>query len=109
MTAAPKRRWFQFSLRGLWLAVTLAAILSAIFGRSFYLHRMAVFHDDEKDRQIAEWRQEYESFGKGLNSAASEARKRELYFHHRTLANQYRKAIYRPWTAVNEVQPADST
>ena len=34
MPAAPKRRWFQFSLKGLLGLLTLAAALSALFGYS---------------------------------------------------------------------------
>jgi hypothetical protein len=104
MNVKPKRRWFQFSLRAMLMVMTLVAIP---LGRVAYLRQMAVFHDGERARCLVVWRQEYELFDKGSGSAASEAQKREVYFHHKTLADQYRKAAYRPWTVVNEVPPKD--
>jgi hypothetical protein len=95
----PKRHWFQFSLRTMLVVTTLAAIP---LGRVAYLRQMAVFHDIEHDRHLVKWRQEYESLDKGSGSTASEAREREMYFHHKLLANQYRQAAYRPWTLVKE-------
>ena len=102
ITAKPKRRWFQFSLRAMLIVMTLVTIP---LGRVAYLRQMALFHDRAQARHLGEWRQEYASYEKGLSSAAEEARKRELYFHHKTLAAQYRKAIYRPWTVVTEAPP----
>src|SRR5436190_3472864 len=69
----PKRRWFQFSLRAMLIVMTLVAI---VLGRVAYLRQMAVYHDREQARHLGEWRQGYESFDKGLSSAAAEARKR---------------------------------
>jgi hypothetical protein len=102
VTAKLKRRWFQFSLRAMLMVMTLVAIP---LGRVAYLRQMAAFHDAEQARHLGEWRQEYASYEKGLGSAAEEARRRERYFHHKTLAAQYRKATYRPWTVVNEARP----
>jgi hypothetical protein len=36
MTSAPKRRWFAFSLRTLFVTVTLVAILAALLVRSWH-------------------------------------------------------------------------
>jgi hypothetical protein len=93
-----------YSLRSLMIVVTLVCVvLGGVMGRVEYLRRWAVFHDGKQASHLVQWRQEHESLDKGLSSAAEEARKRGLYFHHKTLADQYRKVTNRPWTVVNEV------
>jgi len=95
VTATPKRRWYQFSLRGLWLAVTVSAVLFAILGRSLYLHRMAVFHDNE-----------------GMSCMTKECKSIDdlvahsiEYAQHAELRQRYRYAAWRPWTIVDTKPP----
>ena len=88
----------KYSLRSLMIVVTLVCVvLGGVMGRVEYLRRRGAFHDREKAMHLAQWRQEYES-----RPEAWLDRERALYFHHKVLAIQYREAIYRPWTLIDE-------
>src|SRR5262245_1772999 len=93
----------KYSLRSLMIFVTLICVMLGVWvGRVEYLRRWAVYHDRERDRHFAQWRQEYESLGSGFGSA-SESRKWGVYLHHKALAIEYREAMNRPWTTVDEL------
>ena len=94
----------KYSLRSLMIVVTLACVvLGGVMARVEYLRRQAVFHDAQQARHLAQWRKSFER----TNLADLEAHERELYFHHRLLAKEYRKAAYRPWVIVTETpEPA---
>ena len=98
----------KYRLRSLMIVVTLVCVvLGAVMVRVEYLRRWAEFHDREGARHQLKWQQAYESFDHGLGSNATEDRERiiycqEKYFYHRSLANEYRQAAYRPWTVVTE-------
>jgi hypothetical protein len=88
----------KYSLRSLMIVVTLACIVAAIAGRCFYLHRMAVFHDEEAMRH-------------GLKPHVSDKQDYEDSVHfaeHVIIARRYRAAIWRPWTIVDTTPPADA-
>jgi len=93
----------KYSLRSLMIVVTLICVgLGGVMGRIEYLRRCVTYHDRERAKHLVQWRREYELLAKGSGSVASEAREREFYFRHKSLGDQYRMAIYRPWTAVKE-------
>lgn len=94
MTTIPILRW-QFSLR--WLIVTVV-VLFAVVSRVAYFHQRASFHEHEAAR--------YESMMSErsrllLNDAAPLVQAHE----HRYLAERYRRAMYRPLTAIFEPTP----
>lgn len=93
----------KYNLRTLMIVVTLICVLLA--GRIAYLRKCAEFHDREQARHLAQWRQEYASSEYDSNLIAKAAHERELYFHHKYIADQYRKATHRPWILVNPDQP----
>lgn len=80
-----KRRWHQFTLRGLLLAMTLTTV--ALGGRIEYLRRMAVFHEAEAARYQAM------DFDLGILQKG---------LSHQEIAREFRAAITRPWTTVDE-------
>jgi hypothetical protein len=96
----PKRRWFQFSLRTLLVAMTAAAVLT---GRVTYLRRMADFHQGQTT-----WVQKHRNF---LNSVSFDtpadewSRLDELEARHARLASEYERASWRPWLIVQESMP----
>jgi len=83
--AAPKRRWHQFTLRGLLVAVTLLAVI--LGGRIEYLRRMAMYHEREAERYKA-MDFDLDTLQKGLS--------------HQQIAQEFRAAMTRPWTTVDE-------
>jgi hypothetical protein len=78
----PKRRWFQFSLLSLLIIVTLACFL--LGGRIEYLRQRAMFHEGE--------------------AAKIEAGRFDMqaFLSHQQIARDFREAMFRPWTLVNE-------
>ena len=91
MTAKPKRRWFQFSLRGL-----LATVLGSTFplARIAYLHHLADFHQREAERLSALPTAGISVIDK-FDALVSQ-------IEHMQLADAYREATYRPWMVVDE-------
>ena len=85
MNPVPKRRWNQFTLRGLLLAVTLLAV--GLGGRIEYLRRMAMYHEREAER--------YHNMDFSLESLQHEV-------SHMEIAREFRAAMTRPWTTVDE-------
>jgi hypothetical protein len=84
-SVSPHRRWHQFSLRGLFLAITLATV--ALGGRIEYLRRMAVYHEREAEK--------YHAMDFDLETLQKE-------LSHHVISQEYRAAITRPWTIVDE-------
>lgn len=142
----PKRSWFRFSLRTLFIATTLFA---AVLGRVIYLYRKAEFHDEKFGRLIsviserehksgyddteADVRNKVDSLLRGdqklrveptngysvpmfvfetgflhveIVRAHSVDDVRQAIYH-RKLANAYGRAVYRPWTIVQEPSPSE--
>src|SRR6185436_693546 len=85
----------KYSLRSLMIVVTLACVVSAIAGRSYYLHRMAVFHGNEGLRIGLQKRASLRDEISGVISFAQ----------HLELAKRYRAAVWRPWTIVDTQPP----
>jgi hypothetical protein len=84
-SSALKRRWHQFTLRGLLIVVTVTAV--ALGGRIEYLRRMAVYHEREAARyQAMDF--DLEILQKSLS--------------HQEIAREFRAAITRPWRTVDE-------
>ena len=102
MDSTPKRRWFQFSLRTLLLVMTVAALL---MGRITYLRKMAEFHHAETDRL-----QKHRQF---LNSVSFDTPQKEwlrlddLEVRHSGLAIEFERAVWRPWTIVDDRERLD--
>lgn len=87
---------FRFSLRSLFIAVTLACVF--VGGRIEYLRRTKEFYKQEakKLEKII------------LENPQSEKIKRQYgvrYQWYRQLAGQYHKAMFRPWTTVDDTPP----
>lgn len=98
-----RRRWFQFSLRTLLLAMTVAAVLA---GRITYLRRMADYHQKETTRV-----QEHRRFlySVSFHTPPEEwLRLDEMEARHAGLAREYERASWRPWRIVRE-SPLQST
>ena len=89
MAAKPRRRWYQFSLQGLLILVTLTAV--ALGGRIEYLRRRALFHEREAARFHELW-----------SEPSSELDNLRQYLSHRDIAYEFRAAMNRPWTTVDE-------
>jgi hypothetical protein len=97
----------KYSLRTLFIVVTAVAVL--LGGRIEYLRRYGAFHQHEALRHY--WRIKKDvvvgpriedfRFPKGYES--------RLYLHHQGLADEYRKALYLPWTIVNETPLPSAT
>jgi hypothetical protein len=88
----------KYSLNSLMIAVTLCCVLAAIAGRCFYLHRMAVFHDQEAMR-----------FGLAPHVSDEQDYEASVHFaEHVFIARRYRAAIWHPWTSVDTTPPADA-
>jgi hypothetical protein len=85
----------KYSLRSLMVAVTLICVALGVWaGRVEYLRRWAAFHEREaeKFRHL-----ESQSAQEIFDNLVSE-------IEHESLAIAYRKAVYRPWTSVDENQ-----
>jgi hypothetical protein len=98
----PKRRWYQFSLKMLLVAVTLLAVPLA---RIAYLHQRAIFHENEARRLWEKWGNDHpltqttripEIFSYLGSDDLTESAK------HSVRAKRYRDAVYRPWKLVDE-------
>ena len=109
MSEKPKHSWRRFSLRTMFVLVTLVAVASARVG---YLYQRAEFHESEGDRFFAEWRK-----GKGKSPGTKtitigellESAKDETFdesVRHFGLADEYRAAMYRPWQVIDETKSA---
>ena len=85
----------KYSLRSLMIGVTLLCVASAIAGRSYYHHRMAVFHDNEVMRISAEDRVLVQDFVTSTIASAQHMERRK----------RYRQAVWRPWTIVDARPP----
>ena len=112
MNTSPKRRWYQFSLRTLLFAMALVGVVLGIVlpwraHRQFCLER-ATFHDTEAavladhDFEFQFLSKLFESEG-GLLAKATEQmfadieKARMRAKSHRTLADAYQHAVWRPW------------
>ena len=89
----------KYSLRSLMIVVTLLCmLLGGVMGRVEYLRRWAVFHDRIADKLC-------EGINVGLYSAGEEQIAATLAMvRHDKLTKQYERAVYRPWTTVDETQ-----
>jgi len=72
----PKRRWYQFSLKAIFVAVTVGCVLFG--GRIEWYRRWARFHEEKL--AAAKYRDDF----------------------HESQAALYRKAMWRPWMFVWE-------
>ena len=89
MAAKPRRRWYQFSLQGLLIVVTLTA--AVLGGRIEFLRRRALFHEREAARFHELW-----------SEPSSKLDNLRQYLSHRDIAYEFRAAMNRPWTTVDE-------
>jgi hypothetical protein len=79
----------KYSLRSLMIVVTLICVLlGVVAGRIEYFRRWAVFHEKEVARGVQDGKQI-------LADGKSQ-------FLHKWLARDYRRAMTRPWTVVDE-------
>ena len=96
MNKKPKRRWYQFSLWGLFLIVTLIAVV--LGGRIEYLRRSKEFYKLEAKKLEAII----------LENPKSERVKRQYgirYHWYMQLARKYQNATFCPWTTVDDTPP----
>ena|SRR6185436_16084347 len=89
MVPKPRRRWYQFSLQGLLIVVTLTG--AVLGGRIEYLRRRALFHEREAARFHELW-----------SEPSSKLDNLRQYLSHRDIAYEFRAAMNRPWTTVDE-------
>jgi hypothetical protein len=82
----------KFSLRSLMIGITLFCIL--LGGRIEYLRRWAVFHEGKAESNAGI----YSEFATSPQADAARAKGSE----HSGLAARYRRAMYRPWTVVDD-------
>ena len=123
MSHKPKRRWYQFSLIGLLLVVTMFCLL---FGRIDYLKRKSAFHLSEMYKHVERIQQrkgltEDDALGFATLSGPSarstgsfgppEGRFQLVLLddddtravrHHYRLAEEFEAAVSRPWVIVDE-------
>jgi hypothetical protein len=125
----PKRSWFQFSLKTLFVLLTAAALL--LGWRLDFLRRKVAFHRSEMDRCYVEKERLEKVLLKRIEilmetddkyapppldvMTKRQAEKDVAYadFHrelasfklHRELEVKYSRAVYRPWTIVREPKP----
>ena len=123
MSDKPKRRWFQFSLGGLFVVVTVFCLL---LGRVDYLKRKSAFHFSERDRYVERIQKrkglpENDALGFAQWSGPSgnntgwfgppEGRFRLVLTddddtravkRHYRLAEEFQSAVSRPWVMVDE-------
>jgi len=97
----------RYRLRTLLIAFGMIAALAA---RTGYLIRQAVFHEREAERYTAKLVADWPVFiAVGENERGNvERRRRDLghKYRHHGLAREYRRAVYRPWTCVDEARYA---
>jgi hypothetical protein len=96
MATAPKRRWYQFSLKTLLVVVTALSIVLGL--RIAYLRRQADFHAREAER-IGHHAQYFDR-----NTLVWQGTE---YSHHRRLADEYHSALHRPWSLIDENMRTD--
>ena len=97
MDPKPKRRWYQFSLRTLLVAMTFAAVLT---GRITYLQRMADFHQTERAR--VQKHRNYLATVSFDTPPIEWLRLENIEAHHARLASEYKQAVWQPWVLVQE-------
>lgn len=86
----------RYSLRSLMIVVTLVAL---VLGRIVYLRQRADYHNQQ-------WHLEEKAGKWGLEGAEGrEARAEEM--RHMLLIVRFRRAVYRPWTIVDESPPQE--
>ena len=101
---SPKRRWFQFSLMTMLMAMTLVGV---VLGRVAYLEQRAAFHENESIRYSQQSR-DLSPFDNSIHVTPSydqeleNARLISLIQYHLILSKRYRQAVWRPWTIVDE-------
>jgi hypothetical protein len=97
----------KYSLQSLMIVVAVAGI---VLGRIAHLKRWAEYHDREEERLVSE-----EVARGATRESVNQLLERKFddwqltnYWEittHRQLANEYRAAMYRPWTLVKERPP----
>jgi hypothetical protein len=100
VSATPKRRWYQLSLRSLLVIMTLVAVLT---GRITYLRRMADFHRTERAR--VQKHRDYLSTVSFDTPPKEWLRLESMDASHARLASKYQRAVWRPWPIVRDSGP----
>ncbi|MCE9525389.1 MAG: hypothetical protein K8R36_04980 [Planctomycetales bacterium] len=84
----------KYSLRSLMIGITLVCVvLGGVMARVDYLRRMAVHH--RREAQRLDRKMQLESDGLTNDEYM-------VLLRHRLLRDEYKKAVYRPWTIVRE-------
>jgi hypothetical protein len=82
----------KYRLRSMMILVTLiCVVLGTVAARVEYLRRKAMYHE--------RWASHYEDKMRGDSFSLIAVNEN---WHHDQLAKAYRKAMYRPWTTVDE-------
>ncbi len=111
-----KRRWYQFSLRTLLVTIAVLAVGLSVWGRIAFLRQRAQFHDAEALRCIESQMAIDKRHGSprmlvsleetyGPEDAARLLGLTLKYRRHSNLAKNYRSAVFRPWTIIDESMP----
>src|SRR5678815_1119323 len=89
-----------YSLRSLMIAVTaICVVIGGFMARVTYLRQMAWYHAEQSKALLKLELRLRESD----NSSKQEIRAvREKWVSHDFLSEQYRRAVYRPWTIIDE-------
>ena|SRR5436190_21682928 len=89
----------KYSLRSLMIVVTLVCVV--VGGRIEYLRRRAVYHEQEATNW---YRYNFANFENDTPPSFSEKEAAEsmAFLSHSSLAEEYRRAVFRPWLIVDE-------
>ena len=106
MTFKPKRRWYQFSLRTIFFAVTATCILCGWLAN--YQFRIARAADHEEKEFWCVIGSKFAIRGMvdaetGASMDRHTAKMLREAEEHRRLAEAYRKAAWRPWVIIREI------
>ncbi len=94
--AAPKRRWLRFSLRTLFVVVTVVGLGMAQWNRARSLEIRASLHREEASKVEA-----FPAFDGDEWST-------KVVKYHRAMADRFERCIWQPWVTFESVPPLPS-